>query len=82
MQYYDFRNFVRLKREKLNISLNSFALNCGLDSATLSNFETGKSDILFMNITKIPKGFNMSLGELITEYENSQKAFLHIEKSQ
>lgn len=73
MQYYNFGNFVRQKREKLKISLNSFALNCELDPATLSNFETSKSDILFMNIAKIPKGFDMSLGELITEYENSQK---------
>lgn len=72
MQYYNFGNFIRLKREKLNISLNNFALNCGIDSATLSNFETCKSDILFMNMAKISKGFNMSLGELITEYENSQ----------
>ena len=73
MQYYNFGNFIRQKRKKLNISLNSFAVNCGIDSATLSNFETCKSDILFNNMAKISKGFDMSLGELIIEYENIQK---------
>lgn len=73
MQYYNFANFIRLKREKLNISLNSFATNCELDPATLSNFETYKSDILFGNMVKISKGFNMNLGDLLNEYESSTK---------
>ena len=74
MQYKILGNYIREKRKELNISLNEFAFNCGIEPATLSNFETGKSGILFDNIIKISLGFNKTVGELLTEYEKTQKS--------
>lgn len=68
MQYKNFGQFIRKKRENLGISLNHFAINCDIDSATLSNFERGKSDILFQNFIKIAYGFNSTPATLLEEY--------------
>ncbi len=70
MQYTQLGDFIRNKRKNLNISLNTFSFDCGIEPATLSKFENGKSDILFGNLTKIAKGFNQTVAELLTEYEN------------
>lgn len=72
MQYKNFGKFIRSKREKEKISLNRFAFACEIEPASLSNFETGKSDVLFKNLVKISNGFNMKLSELIKEFEKSQ----------
>jgi len=70
MQYKKFGNYIRRKRRKLNIALNTFALDSGIDKASLSNFERNKSDIYFENFTKIAKGFNLTPAQLLTEFEN------------
>ena len=69
MQYDNFGNFIRTKRQSLKKSLNNFSFDCGIEPATLSNFERNKSDILFSNFVKIAKGFNASPSELLTEFE-------------
>lgn len=72
MQYSKIGKFIREKRSKMNITLNTFAINSDVDSATLSNFETGKSDVLFQTFVKIAQGFNTSPSDLIKEFENTQ----------
>ncbi len=69
MQYNNFGKFIRNKRIKLGRALNVFALDCGIDKASLSNFERNKSDIVFNNFIKIAQGFNMSPSQLLAEFE-------------
>lgn len=73
MQYKNFENFVRTKRKEKGKSLNAFAFDCGLEPATLSNFERGKSDIMFRNFLKIAEGFHLPPSELLFEYENKKQ---------
>lgn len=72
MQYSNFGKYIRSKRDLFSESLNDFAFECGIEPATLSTFERGKSDILFSNFVKIAKGFNMSPAELLTEFESKK----------
>ncbi len=69
MQYKNLGKYTRLRREKLNISLNDFAVNSGIDSSSLSKFERGIAGISFDNAVKIAGGFGKTLGEFIMEYE-------------
>lgn len=73
MQYKYFGKFIRNKRRKLNISLNELAFNSEIEPASLSKFETQKSDILFSNFIKIAKGFNLTPAELLFEFEVKKK---------
>lgn len=73
MQYKNFGKFIREKREILGMSLNEFAFNCNIEPATLSRFETGKSDILFNNFVKLSKGFNKTPSEILVEFEQNIK---------
>ncbi len=72
MQYANFGNFIRKKRQRQNKTLNAFAFDCGIEPATLSNFERGKCDILFQTFTKIAYGFNNSPAGLLFEYESNK----------
>ena len=72
MQYNNFGNFIRNKRLKLDIALNTFALDCGIDKASLSNFERNKSDIVFSNFVKIAQGFNVPPSQLLAEFEEQK----------
>ena len=71
MQYTDFGKFIRIKREKLEpkVSLNTFALDIGIEPATLSRIERGLQKISLTEIGKIANGFNIKASELIKEYE-------------
>lgn len=69
MQYNKLGKFIRENRERLKISLNEFAFSCGIEPATLSNFETGKSGITLDTAISIANGFNKRLSELFFEYE-------------
>ena len=70
MQYENFGNFIRTKRKSMEKSLNNFSFDCGIEPATLSNFERNKSDICFTNFIKIANGFNLTPSQLLTEFEN------------
>ncbi len=75
MQYINFGNFVRKKREGLipKQSLNSFAIENGLEPATLSRIENNKQGIKLTDVGKIANGFNMLASELISEFEQSKQ---------
>ena len=72
MQYLEFGNFIKQKRKALvsRTSLNEFAFNIGMDSATLSRIENCLQSIKLQDIGKVAKGFNMLASELIAEYES------------
>ena len=69
MQYKKFGNFIREKRMQMGKKLNSFALDCDIDKASLSNFERNKCGICFDSFLKIAKGFNLLPSQLLQEYE-------------
>lgn len=71
MKYNKLGNYIRLRRERLGISLNKFAFNSEVNTASLSNFETGKSGISFNTMIKISQGFGQTVGEFITDFEKS-----------
>ena len=73
MQYGNFHSYVRNKRLRIKQSLNSFAVDCGIDSASLSRFENGESDILFGTFLRIAKGFKMTPAELLSDFERNKK---------
>ena len=75
MQYINFGNFIRKKREGLSPkqSLNSFAIENGLEPATLSRIENNKQGIKLTDVGKIANGFNMLASELISEFEQSKQ---------
>ena len=72
MQYSNFGKFIHNKRESLNPkpSLNSFAIENGIEPATLSRIENCKQGIKLNDVGKIANGFNMLASELLKEYES------------
>ena len=70
MQYGDLGKFIKEKRKQLGISLNSFAISIGYDKSSLSKMENLKQGIKFESIVKIAKGFSMTAGELLIQYES------------
>ena len=75
MQYSKFGKFIHNKRESLNPkpSLNSFAIENGIEPATLSRIENCKQGIKLTDIGKIAAGFSMLASELLSEFENQTK---------
>lgn len=71
MQYDRFGQFIRHKREALTpkVSLNSFAIDNGIEPAILCRVEKQQQDIKLNVIVKIAKGFDMKVSELLSEYE-------------
>ncbi len=69
MQYLDFGKYIRDRRIKLGQSLNNFAIQCGIESSTLSRFETEESDVYFQNFIKIANGFNVTPSELLKDFD-------------
>lgn len=73
MQYKNIGKYVKDKRLTQNLTLNRFAFNCGIEPASLSRFENGKSDILLENFAKIANGFGLTPSELLAEFEKAEK---------
>ncbi len=75
MQYTEFGKFIRRKRKSLKpkISLNNFAINNGIETSALSRIETQKQGISLDRLAQIANGFNVSVSELIAEYEQTYK---------
>ena len=65
----DFGNRVRELRTVTGLSQEKFALSIGMDRTYYASVESGKRNISLVNIEKIAKGFNISLGELFSFYE-------------
>ena len=73
MKYEELGLYIREQRVAMGKSLNEFAIEIDVDSAILSRIENLKQDIKLTVLRKIAKGFNQTLGEFFTEYENSKK---------
>lgn len=73
MQHKNFGKFVLNKRISLSpkISLNKFALNNGIEPATLSRIENVKQDLTLDTLYKIAAGFGVKASILLDEYEIS-----------
>lgn len=76
MQYNNFGKFLYNKRQALGCSLNKFALNNGIEPAILSRIENLKQDIKLQVLAKIAKGYNISVSELLHEYEITCKDYM------
>lgn len=70
MQQFDLRDFIKIKRLELGLSLNKFAINCELESSTISRIENKKYDLKYPVLEKISKSFGLSPAQFLTEYEN------------
>lgn len=74
MQYYkNISSYIKERRLKQGLSLNEFCFENGLEPATLSRYENGKRKINLPNLVKIAKGFNQTVAEFLTEFENTYK---------
>ena len=73
MQQFDLRDYIKLKRVSKKISLNNFAIKNGLTAGSLSRIENKKYELKYTMLEKIAKGFSMSPGEVLIEYENYLK---------
>lgn len=72
MQYYkNISSYIKQRRLEKGVSLNEFALDNDLEPATLSRYENGKRAINLMNLVKIAKGFNQTLAEFLTDFEEN-----------
>ena len=71
MQYSTIGQYIRKRRIQTGKGLNTFAFDCDVDPATLSNFELGKSDIYFGNFIKIANGFDITPSQLLSDFENN-----------
>lgn len=69
MQQFDLRDYIKLKRIALGIKLNKFAIENEIDQSVLSRLENKKFEIKYSVLEKIAKGFNMTPGEFLIEYE-------------
>ena len=67
--------FINQERNILfpDTSLNTFALDIGIEPATLSRIENLKQDVKFTTLNKIAKGFNLQTSEFIAKYEIWEK---------
>ncbi len=74
MQYKNFGKFLRNKRESIKpkMALNRFAINNGIEPAILSRIETLKQDVKLAVLGKIANGMEMTVSELLYEYEKSE----------
>ena len=73
MQHLEFGKFQKEKRENLvpEISLNKFALDTGIEPATLSRIENMKQGVKLDTIYKIAAKYGLLGSELLAEYEKS-----------
>lgn len=69
MQQFDLRDYIKLKRIQLGFKLNDFAFSNDIEPATLSRLENKKFDLKYPVLEKIAKGFSMTPGEFLIEYE-------------
>lgn len=71
MDYKDLGLYIKQKRERLKISLNSFCIANDIEPAILSRIENQKQGIKINSLIKIASGFKMTLAEFLTEFENT-----------
>jgi DNA-binding XRE family transcriptional regulator len=59
-----FGRAVRTRRQKLGVSQEEFADMCGLDRTYMGGIERGERNLSLINIEKIARGFEITIGEL------------------
>ncbi len=69
MQQFDLRDYIKLKRTQLGYKMNRFAIENDIEQSVLSRLENKKFDIKYPVLEKIARGFNMTPGEFLLEYE-------------
>ncbi len=70
MQYLDkFPEYIKKRRTKLGISLNSFSWKNGIEPATLSRYENGKHSFSFEGVIKLAKAFGQTPAEFLADFE-------------
>ncbi|MFI3300161.1 MAG: helix-turn-helix transcriptional regulator [Candidatus Gastranaerophilales bacterium] len=69
MQQLVLGKFIKYKRELSGCSLNRFAIDAGIEPATLSRIENLKQDVKFMTLCKIAKNLEVSTSEFLAEFE-------------
>lgn len=62
---------IRKLREKMNVSLNSFAYKNGIEPSTLSRIENGHLEPKYSMLRKISNGLGLTLVEFIGIIEDS-----------
>lgn len=63
--------YIHLRRRSLRpeVSLNAFAIENGIEPATLSRIENLKQDIKYATLEKVANGFKILPSQLILDYE-------------
>ena len=69
MQYSELGKFIRLKREKLGLSLNKFANLADVDPAILCRVENLKQGIKLSFLENIAKATGVSPAKFLEEFE-------------
>lgn len=69
MQYNKLGSYIKYRREKLDISLNSFAIQNEIDPAVLCRIENLKQNIKINVLEKIALGFELSPAKFLLEFE-------------
>ena len=65
--------YIRFRREQAGFSLNKFAIEEEMESATLSRNETNVNEVKIDNLAKIAKVYNQSLSEFLKDFEEYVK---------
>lgn len=75
MQYNEFGKFLKEKRTNLQpeVSLNKFAIDCGMESSALSRIENQKQGISLERLEQISNGYGILVSELVAEYEKQKR---------
>ncbi|MDR1327737.1 MAG: helix-turn-helix transcriptional regulator [Heliobacteriaceae bacterium] len=71
MQHLSLGNYTREKRKATGKSLNKFAIEFDIESASLSRFENNKQDIKFGMLVKVARGLGQTPSQFLADYESS-----------
>jgi transcriptional regulator with XRE-family HTH domain len=62
-----FGKALRRRRQKLGVSQEEFADQCGLDRTYIGGIERGERNVALVNVEKIAKAFRIALFELFRD---------------
>ncbi len=71
MQYKFLGKYIKSKREKAGVSLNSFSITNDIEPAILSRIENLHQNIKLNVLEKIAKGFNQTPAQFLLEFEQT-----------
>jgi transcriptional regulator with XRE-family HTH domain len=72
MQYSELGKFIKLKREKLGLSLNKFATLAEIDPAILCRIENQKQGIKISVLENISTAFQTTPAKFLEEFEKNE----------